>query len=155
MATPKTDIVQAVGRILRVKHQQPLVIDIVDTHDVFQRQWVQRRRFYNKQNYEMFEISNHNFSTRNYSKITKSSKTTKTASAQHNCQSKRNGALSIISQLRQQTNCNLKQLNPDGFDQEEEEEDEVDTEEKKTSASTLFRNHNGKCLIKLGNPTKC
>lgn len=161
MATPKTDIVQAVGRILRVKHQQPLVIDIVDTHDVFQRQWVQRRRFYNKQNYEMFEISNHNFSTRNYSKITKSSKTTKTtktASAQHKCQSKRNGVLSIISQLRQQTNCNLKQLNPDGFDQEEaeeEEEDEVDTEEKKTSASTLFRNHNGKCLIKLGNPTKC
>ena len=35
LATPKTDIIQAVGRILRVKHERPLVIDIIDTHEVF------------------------------------------------------------------------------------------------------------------------
>ena len=30
LATPKSDIVQAVGRILRQKHSQPLIIDIID-----------------------------------------------------------------------------------------------------------------------------
>ena len=30
LTTPKTDVEQAVGRILRVKHSSPLVIDIID-----------------------------------------------------------------------------------------------------------------------------
>jgi hypothetical protein len=53
MATPKTDITQSVGRILRVKHAQPIVVDVVDTHDLFQNQWQQRRRFYRKCNYRI------------------------------------------------------------------------------------------------------
>jgi superfamily II DNA or RNA helicase len=53
LATPKTDIEQAVGRILRVKHERPLVIDIVDTHQVYQRQWAKRRKFYVKNNYKI------------------------------------------------------------------------------------------------------
>ena len=32
MATPKTDIEQAVGRILREKHSNPIVVDIIDEH---------------------------------------------------------------------------------------------------------------------------
>jgi predicted helicase len=51
MVTPKTDIVQSVGRILRVRHEKPIVVDIVDAHELFQKQWVQRRRFYKKCNY--------------------------------------------------------------------------------------------------------
>jgi len=51
MVTPKTDIVQSVGRILREKHEKPLVVDIVDKHDVFQNQWVKRRRYYKKCEY--------------------------------------------------------------------------------------------------------
>jgi superfamily II DNA or RNA helicase len=46
MATPKTDIEQAVGRILREKHSQPIVVDIVDKHDLFQKQWLKRKRFF-------------------------------------------------------------------------------------------------------------
>lgn len=53
MATPKTDIVQSVGRILRSKHANPIVVDIVDRHDLFQKQWIQRRRFYKKCNYRI------------------------------------------------------------------------------------------------------
>ena len=53
MVTPKTDIVQSVGRILRVKHENPIIVDIVDKHDVFQNQWIQRRRFYKKCNYRI------------------------------------------------------------------------------------------------------
>jgi len=51
LATPKTDVTQAVGRILRVKHERPTVIDIVDPHPTFQNQWNKRRAFYNKQGY--------------------------------------------------------------------------------------------------------
>jgi superfamily II DNA or RNA helicase len=51
LATPKTDVTQAVGRILRVKHERPTVIDIVDPHPTFQNQWSKRRAFYNKQGY--------------------------------------------------------------------------------------------------------
>jgi superfamily II DNA or RNA helicase len=53
MITPKTDIIQSVGRILRMKHDHPIVVDIVDKHENFQKQWIQRRRFYKKCNYRI------------------------------------------------------------------------------------------------------
>jgi superfamily II DNA or RNA helicase len=55
LISPKTDIVQSVGRILRAKHAttQPVIYDFVDTHDVFQRQWRKRKTFYKKQNYKI------------------------------------------------------------------------------------------------------
>ena len=56
MITPKTDVIQSVGRILRVKHDNPIIVDIVDAHDIFQNQWVQRRRFYKKCNYRIRQI---------------------------------------------------------------------------------------------------
>ena len=58
LATPKTDIIQAVGRILRTKHTRPLVIDIVDTHDIFQKQYVKRKQYYKKQNYSIIRSNN-------------------------------------------------------------------------------------------------
>ena len=39
MATPKTDITQSVGRILRVRHNNPIVVDVIDRHEIFQNQW--------------------------------------------------------------------------------------------------------------------
>lgn len=60
LATPKTDIVQSVGRILRMKHEKPIVVDIVDSHDIFQNQWRQRKTYYRKCNYRIRSIdSNH------------------------------------------------------------------------------------------------
>jgi len=53
MASPKTDVCQSVGRILRVKHGRPLVIDIVDQQDIFRNQWCKRRAYYVKQNYDI------------------------------------------------------------------------------------------------------
>ena len=55
MVTPKTDITQSVGRILRMKHDNPIIVDIIDKHDVFQKQWLQRKRFYKKCNYQIWE----------------------------------------------------------------------------------------------------
>jgi len=57
MATPKTDIEQAVGRILREKHTNPLVIDIIDQHLPFRNQWRKRKTFYKKQNYKIVHQS--------------------------------------------------------------------------------------------------
>jgi superfamily II DNA or RNA helicase len=57
LATPRTDVVQAVGRILRVKHERPLVVDIVDSHEVFQRQWEKRRKFYAKCKYKIIHTN--------------------------------------------------------------------------------------------------
>lgn len=61
MVTPKTDIVQSVGRILREKHEKPLVIDIVDKHDVFQNQWTKRRRYYKKCEYTIKSIDSEKY----------------------------------------------------------------------------------------------
>mgnify|MGYP006414538759 CR=1 FL=1 len=61
LATPRTDVVQAVGRILRVKRDRPLVIDIVDTHEVFKRQYKKRLAFYRKNNYTITESDSVNY----------------------------------------------------------------------------------------------
>ena len=62
MATPKTDIIQSVGRILRTRHDNPIVVDIVDLHDIFQNQWRQRRVFYKKCNYRIRSIKSTHYS---------------------------------------------------------------------------------------------
>ena len=58
MATPKTDIEQAVGRILREKHSSPIVVDIIDAHQPFKNQWTKRKAFYKKQNYKIIQTTN-------------------------------------------------------------------------------------------------
>ena len=61
MVTPKTDIIQCIGRILRVRHSQPIVVDIVDKHDLFQNQWAKRRTYYKKCNYRIRMIDSRNY----------------------------------------------------------------------------------------------
>ena len=53
LATPRSDVTQAVGRILRRVGVEGLVIDIIDQHGLFYRQWLKRRRFYKKSNYKI------------------------------------------------------------------------------------------------------
>ena len=55
MVTPKTDIEQSVGRILRSDHEMPVVVDIVDSHDPFIKQWNKRKTFYKKENYKIIK----------------------------------------------------------------------------------------------------
>jgi len=51
MVTPKTDVTQTVGRILRIADNNALVVDIIDRHSTFFNQWKKRRAFYNKCKY--------------------------------------------------------------------------------------------------------
>jgi superfamily II DNA or RNA helicase len=80
MATPKTDIEQAVGRILREKHSQPIVVDIIDSHQPFQNQWTKRKVFYKKQNYKIIQTDSKNYNL-DTSKWTVSTKMKKCASS--------------------------------------------------------------------------
>jgi len=62
MITPMTNIEQSVGRILRQKHDfAPIVVDIIDSHDNFQRQWLKRKGFYKKQNYKIIQTNSFNY----------------------------------------------------------------------------------------------
>ena len=63
MATPKTDIEQSVGRILREKHSSPIVVDIIDSHDLFQNQWRKRKTFYKKENYKIIYTTSPEYSS--------------------------------------------------------------------------------------------
>lgn len=47
LATPRSDVIQSVGRIFRKTHEtQPLIVDIVDTFGMFQYQYKKRAEFY-------------------------------------------------------------------------------------------------------------
>lgn len=57
LATPKADVVQAVGRAQRDPEASPIIIDIVDPHPCFRRQYEKRLKFYNKNNFDVQEIN--------------------------------------------------------------------------------------------------
>jgi superfamily II DNA or RNA helicase len=62
MITPMTNIEQSVGRILRQKHDfEPIVVDIIDSHENFQRQWQKRKAFYKKQNYKIIQTDSNKY----------------------------------------------------------------------------------------------
>jgi superfamily II DNA or RNA helicase len=61
MVSPKTDIIQSVGRILRTRNEGKLIIDIIDTHEVFRNQWKKRRAYYKKCGYGIRFISSMNY----------------------------------------------------------------------------------------------
>ena len=61
MISPKVDVEQTVGRILRSNHAMPIVVDIVDTHSVFERQWTKRKAFYRKEKYAIIKTTSTNY----------------------------------------------------------------------------------------------
>ncbi len=63
MATPRTIIEQTVGRILRSNHEMPVVVDIVDTHDLFQKQWLKRKTYYRKEKYAILKTTSTKYTT--------------------------------------------------------------------------------------------
>ncbi len=69
LITPKTDIEQCIGRILRSKHKynDPVVYDFIDSHDIFKKQWAKRKQFYKKNNYKIIGNDSIGYHT-NYNK---------------------------------------------------------------------------------------
>ena len=58
LLTPKTDIVQAVGRILRMKNSKKIVVDFVDSHQIFKNQYKKREKFYKDNQYKIIMSGN-------------------------------------------------------------------------------------------------
>ena len=81
MATPKSDVCQSVGRILRSKHENPLVIDIIDIHQIFKNQYAKRKSYYKKKEYKIHQFLNLNqYMENKYSEIDLSLKPVKSKS---------------------------------------------------------------------------
>jgi len=57
MATPKVDVRQSIGRILRQKHNEAVVVDIVDSHSLFQRHFTKRKTFYRKSKFKVIQTN--------------------------------------------------------------------------------------------------
>ena len=61
LSSPKSDVVQSVGRIMRKKPEdrdrQHQVIDIIDYFSSFAQQWETRKRYYRKQKYQFDEYT--------------------------------------------------------------------------------------------------
>jgi superfamily II DNA or RNA helicase len=57
MASPKSNIEQSVGRILRKDHAgvEPVIYDLVDNFSVFRNQAIKRKRFYRVAKYQIYE----------------------------------------------------------------------------------------------------
>jgi superfamily II DNA or RNA helicase len=68
LITPKTDIVQTIGRVLRAKHafNDPIIYDIVDIHDCFQRQWLKRKAYYKKNDYNIISCDSNNYNIKKW-----------------------------------------------------------------------------------------
>jgi ERCC4-related helicase len=57
LATPKSDVCQSVGRILRSKDHKPVVVDFVDETSVFESQYQKRKKYYQSKSYLIEEYS--------------------------------------------------------------------------------------------------
>ncbi|PNH12575.1 putative ATP-dependent RNA [Tetrabaena socialis] len=61
LASPKSDIEQSCGRILREKADErvhvPLILDVVDAFSLFERQGSKRKQYYKKNGYKIIEDS--------------------------------------------------------------------------------------------------
>lgn len=79
MSTPKKDVRQAVGRIMRSGGDK-LVIDIIDQHQIFKRHWTSRRAWYNKQKYKILYTTNEGYKNNDWEEITKTKKSKKNTS---------------------------------------------------------------------------
>jgi hypothetical protein len=58
LSSPKKDIIQSVGRILRDKGSNPkIVVDIIDPNKTFTNQWKKRLTYYKKCNYNVYKCN--------------------------------------------------------------------------------------------------
>jgi superfamily II DNA or RNA helicase len=130
LITPKTDVVQTVGRVLRAKHaiNDPIIYDIYDAHDVFVRQWSKRKSYYKKQGYKIVEIDSNKYERQQW-RIT--------------CESKmRDGQSKIIEKNNKKNTTKKSNSSSERSLAEDTSSDEENEENKKEKIKP-------KCLLKI------
>ena len=100
MATPKVSVNQAVGRILRKKDHEALVLDIVDVHSIFQRHWSKRLRFYKKQKFKVIKTSSEEYDNDQWETIVERKDETPFTKARKNSKSKNKALQRLESPLK-------------------------------------------------------
>ena len=134
MITPMTNIEQSVGRILRQKHEfDPIVVDIIDSHDNFQRQWTKRKSFYKKQNYKIIQTNSFNYEP--------DASKWKVIYEPINCIPKKQLEPKKESLKSSSRSSSDKSIADDSDEEEEEEVEEIDEKKDKLAA--------GVCLLKF------
>lgn len=68
MASPKKDVRQAVGRILRANGEK-LVFDIIDQHSNFKKHWYERKKWYNRQEFQTYYTTSDDYKTNSWTKL--------------------------------------------------------------------------------------
>lgn len=146
MATPMTNIEQSVGRILREKHDfAPVVVDFVDGHENFQRQWLKRKRFYKSQNYKIIQTTHWNYTPNTQSpswKVVYSPFVSASASAKSKAAKSENGGEEEDAMEEEEEEANEEAT------EDEEEEEEEDSEES-GRVTKKPKDVIGKCLLML------
>jgi hypothetical protein len=155
LATPKTDVVQAVGRILRVKHDRPLIVDIVDSHDMFKKQWYKRRAFYLKCKYRVMYTNNEGYLVDKWNETKEPRKKKVKETENSSCASASASAstsASASASCRKVTKYDGL-LNDDAFEDDDgylEDEDKYDEEEEELTQKSKNKKFSlGKCMVEL------
>ena len=139
LITPKTDVVQTIGRVLRAKHaiNDPIIYDIYDAHEVFVRQWSKRKSYYKKQGYKIVETDSNKYKTQQW-KITCQSKI---INNEIECNQKKSTEKNTT---RKSNSSSERSLAEDtSSEDEEEKEGKKEKEEKKNN------NVKPRCLLKI------
>ena len=131
LATPKTDIVQAVGRILRVKHARPLVVDLIDSHDVFLSQWQKRKKYYQSNNYAIMHTKSPSYAAKKWTTLpNKPGKNTNMTNMTIKCSSSGSKTSAVPSTADQKISAIAKFINTvhddDNDDDNDDEEEDGD-----------------------------
>jgi len=124
---------------LREKHSEPVVVDIIDSHDVFKNQWKKRRAFYKKENYKIIYTTSTAYTT-------DLSKWTTVFEPGTKCFKNKTEKSVKLEKLEKSEKTNKKNNSSRSCtDDSESEEEETETVDTKNKNDLLC----GKCLIKL------
>jgi superfamily II DNA or RNA helicase len=131
LATPKTDIVQAVGRILRVKHARPLVVDLIDSHDVFLSQWQKRKKYYQSNNYAIMHTKSPSYAAKKWTTVPpnkpgKNTNMTNMTNMTNKCSSSGSKTTAVPSTADQKISAIAKFINTVHDDDDDDEEEDGD-----------------------------
>jgi hypothetical protein len=136
MATPKTDIEQSVGRILREKHSNPVVVDIIDTHNLFQNQWRKRKTFYKKENYKIIYTTSKNY-------VADTNKWNVIYNPKPVCQIK---SITTVSNLKKTVSQKSNSSTDNSITNDSDADEEIDEETNEESKDKFLC---GKCLLSI------
>ena len=147
LITPKTDVVQSVGRVLRAKHafSDPIIYDIKDKHTVFEKQWLKRKAYYKKQNYRIVGTN----STDYHSNISKWKIIYEPKSISNNANALNSNSNNIISKykINKQKKTNKNSSSSDkSITNDSDSESDTDNDENNNNKDKFLC---GKCLIPI------